>query len=168
MDESNTVLALVDESRSLELNGQLTAAFLRARQATAMARALGDAEARVQALISVAFLEFRLSHYSEVCSLAGDVLAEAPLQSKTRADAMLLLGMCAYERDDLVAGEERVAAAIDLSRQLGNDQALVRGLHDLSAGVYMPRGQFELSLAADREALRLSRERGMPEMAWGR
>jgi DNA-binding SARP family transcriptional activator len=66
----------------------------------------------------------------------------------------------------LSAGEDLYLRAVDLSRQLGYHRALVRGLHNLAAGVYMPRGQFELSLAACAEALHIARQHAVSALIW--
>lgn len=82
-------------------------------------------------------------------------------------DALLNRGICAGETDDLVALEENCTQAIDLSRQIGAQRALVRGLHMLSCTVYMPRGQFVLSLALDEEALKIAGTQGLLDLTWG-
>lgn len=166
MDVPNDVFTLVEQSRELERAGQMSAALERARAALEHARATNDALGMATALNCLAFLHFRLGHYGQARDLAEQALTHAPSQSPAYADALLMLGMCATETNDLTAGEEFYHRAIDLSRQLGYDRALVRGLHNLAAGVYTPRGQFDLALAADAEALRLAREHGMADLVW--
>jgi DNA-binding SARP family transcriptional activator/Flp pilus assembly protein TadD len=156
---------LIEESLALERSGNIGAALWRAREALDRAKALDEPEAIAAALTCVGFLQFRTGCYDDACSLAEEALTQVPHDAPARADALLLLGMCATETNDLTAGEEYYLRAIHLSRRLGYDRALVRGLHNLSAGIYMPRGQFELALAADAEALRLAGDRGMPELA---
>lgn len=79
---------------------------------------------------------------------------------------MLLLGLNAAETDDPDSAEGYYHQAIDLARQQDYDEALIRGLHNLVAGVYIPRGQFDLALAVDEDAYRLAMARQMPERAW--
>jgi DNA-binding SARP family transcriptional activator len=160
------IAELIEESLALERSGNIGAALRRARETLDKATALDEPEAIAAALTCVAFLQFRTGSYAEAQSLAEQALTHAPPDVPARADALLVLGMCATETHDLTVGEDYYRRAIHLSRQLGYDRALLRGLHNLSAGIYMPRGQFELSLAADAEALRLARDRGMPERAW--
>ena len=65
------------------------------------------------------------------------------------------------------ASEDYLRQSIDLSRQLGVDRVLVRGLHSMATGIYTPRGEFALALACDEEALKLAHARGLPELVWG-
>ncbi|MCX7706868.1 MAG: tetratricopeptide repeat protein [Anaerolineae bacterium] len=159
------VATLIEESLALERSGEIAAALRKAREALERARALGEPEAIAAALTCLGFLQFRIGAYDEARGLARDALIRAPGDSQACADALLLLGMCATETNDLATGEEYYRRAIQLSRQLGYDRALLRGLHNMAAAIYMPRGQFELALAADAEALRLAYDRGMPELA---
>ncbi len=48
----------------------------------------------------------------------------------------------------------------------GETGLLIRGLHSMSAGIYMPRGQYALALAADEEALALARAINMADIVW--
>lgn len=159
------VATLIEESLALERSGEIAAALRKAHEALDRARALGESEAIAAALTCLGFLQFRTGAYNEACSLARDALIRAPRDSHVCADALLLLGMCATETNDLATGEEYYLRAIQLSRQLGYERALLRSLHNMAAAIYMPRGQFELALAADAEALRLAHDRRMPELA---
>lgn len=164
MDVSSDVSVLVEQSRELERAGQVSAALDCAQVALAQARAANDALGIAAALHCIAFIHFRLGHYGPARDFAEQALTYAQPQSPAYADALLTLGMCATETNDLASGEDFYRRAIDLSRQLGYYRALVRGLHNLAAGVYMPRGQFDLALAADVEALRLAKELGMDDL----
>ncbi len=112
----------------------------------------------------MATLQFRLGHYEQARTLAEQALTHTDPDAPSRADALLVLGNCATETNDLAAGEDFYRRAIDLSQQLGYYRALFRGLHDMSAGVYIPRGQFDLALAADEQAYRIARERNLLDM----
>ncbi len=165
-DISPSIASLVEESYALERSGDIGAALQRAREALEAAWASGEAETIAAALVCVAHIHFRQGHYDAARALAEEALDHVPSDAPSRADALLILGNCAAETDDPAAAETFYQRAIDLSRQLGYRRALRRGLHNLSANVYVPRGQFELSLAADEESLRLTRDLAMPEAAW--
>ncbi len=157
---------LIQKSYALERAGQVAAALQHAQAGLERARAAGDAQATAAALNAVAFVHFRMGHYDQARALVQEALAQSAMDTHAHVDALLMLGMCANETNDLTAGEDYFLRAIDLSRQLGYHRALFRALHNLSAGVYMPRGKFELGLAADEEAYRLAVEHNMPELAW--
>jgi DNA-binding SARP family transcriptional activator len=160
------ISSLIEESQTLERSGNIGAALQRAREALEGARASGEAQDIVAALICVAHVHFRLGHYNEARNLAEEALAHAAIESPAQADALRILGDYAHETGDLMAAERFYQRAIDLSRQLGYSYGLHRCLHSLSACVYIPRGQFELALAADEESLRLGRGLDMPEEIW--
>jgi len=166
MSISPDVAERIAASARLESAGQIGAAVRNAEEAVACARALGDRPSIAAALNCLGFLHFRMGHYGEAIALAQEALVQAEATSSSHVDALLLLGMCAAETDDLDASEDYYRRAIDLARQLGYARALFRGLHNLAAGVYMPRGQFDLALAADAEALRLADDAGTPNLAW--
>lgn len=98
--------------------------------------------------------------------MAQEALDHTTPDSRSRADALRILGSCAHEAGDLAAAEEFYHSAIDIARQNGFHNALQSCLHSLSACVYIPRGQFELALAADEESLRLALELNIPEIVW--
>lgn len=158
---------LIEESRAFERSGSIAAAIRQARRACELAQACGDEEGEALALITLSYAYIRLGSYAEARAFCQQALALVDSESPSRADALLNIGICAGETDDLNTLEECARLAVGLSRQIGYDRALVRGLHSLSCGVYMPRGQFSLSLALDEEALNIARARGLEEMAWG-
>jgi DNA-binding SARP family transcriptional activator len=167
MEIHETVKNLIQESRRFEGVGELTAAIRQAKQAMRLAISLADLEGESDAMIALAHAYLRLGSYSDAHHLCEQVLKIAGEESPARADALLYLGTCASETDDIDLAEDYYRRAIDFTRQIGYDRALIIGLHDLSAGVYMPKGQFALSLAAEEEALNLARHCGMPGLAWG-
>jgi DNA-binding SARP family transcriptional activator len=166
-EEDHTVAALVAEGRALDLGGDIPGAIQLAQQAIRLAQILGDAEGEAQALIALAHAHLRLGHCPEARRLCQAAIERAAPDSSARIDGLLYLGTCAAETDDLTAAEEYYRQGIDLSRQMGCYQALVRGLHDISAGIYMPRGQFALSLATDSECLQIIAKRKLPVLTWG-
>lgn len=158
---------LIDESRALERGGQIAASLQRAGQARQLAQASADAEGEAAALNALAYAHIRLGHYPQAVEFSQAALALAGPESQARAEALLNINICASETNDLDTGEKYLLQAIDLARQTGDERILVRCLHSISCGIYMPRGQFSLSLAADEEALNIALARGLPELAWG-
>ena len=166
MDLSPSVASLINESYNLERSGDIAAALRRAREALALAQAAGEAEATATALVCVAHCHYHLGHYDDAQALAEEALSHAAPRGRARADGLRLLGDCAHEAGDLAAAERCYEEAIDLGRELGYHYVLHRCLHSLSACVYIPRGQFQLALAADEESLRLALDLDMVEDAW--
>ena len=60
-----------------------------------------------------------------------------------------------------------IAKAVNPGLFLLYERILARGLHSISCGIYMPRGQFALSLAADEEVANIIRFSGLMELMWG-
>jgi DNA-binding SARP family transcriptional activator len=160
---------LIEQSRSFEAAGDIGEAFHHANQAVDLARQAGDAATICTALLGLAAVHFRIGHDAEVVGLAREALELAPPDSRQKVDTLMMLGAAGEgEEDDyMLRRKERYLQVIDLARQIGYHRALIRGLHNLAAGVYMPWGQFELALAADREAAKLVQTYQMPELAWG-
>lgn len=167
MSTSEEITRYIEESRALERSGEVAASIQRAQQARQLAQAQADPEGEAGALNALAYAHIRLGHYDQVQKFCALALELAAVDSNTRAEALLNLGICAGETDDMPAMERLTQQAIDLSRQIGYNRLLVRGLHALSCGIYMPRGQFALSLAMDEEALKIARTRGLQELTWG-
>jgi DNA-binding SARP family transcriptional activator len=167
LSASEEITRLIEESRSLERGGEVAAAIQRAQQARQLAQAQEDADGEAGALNALAYAHIRLGHYDQAQQFCALALALAGGESSARAEALLNSGICAGETDDMPASEKFTQQAIDLSRQIGHDRVLVRGLHALACGIYMPRGQFALSLAVDEEALNIARARGLQELTWG-
>ena len=167
MSASEEISRLIEESRALERSGEIAAAIQCATQATNLARTQADAESESRALNALTYAHIRLANYSQARRFCRQILDLAGPESPARVDALLNLGICAGETDDLAALEFFTRQAVDLSRQIGYDRALVRGLHMLSCMVYMPRGQFALALSMDEEALKILQTRDQPDQAWG-
>ena len=152
------VTALIEESHSLEQRGEIGPALQRAQAALTLARALGETDAEAAALIGVATIHFRLGHYDEARVLADQALARTAPDSATSAHALLILGNCAAETYSFADAENFYQRAADLGRVNDDHVIRLRALHGLGQGVYMPRGQFDLALAADDEAYRLAQQ----------
>jgi DNA-binding SARP family transcriptional activator/Tfp pilus assembly protein PilF len=118
-----------------------------------MARLEGKPEDVVLALIRLAHLYFRQGRYNQTQRMAEEVLCDAPSDSLIRCDALRMLGNCAAELGDPDGAENLYHQAVDLARQLDYRYALYKCLHSLATNIYWPRGQFDLCLAAGKEAL---------------
>ncbi len=162
MSRQCSVTELIDQSYALGRAGQIGAAFQRAQEALTVARADGEPDAIAAALLCLAMVQFRLGHYADALQLGEEALTHTSTAAPRHVEALLMLGMCATETSDLDAGEDFYRRALDLSRQFDHVSLLQRSLVNLAAGVYIPRGQFDLALAADEEALRLALERNLP------
>jgi DNA-binding SARP family transcriptional activator len=167
METPEDIDRLIEESRTRERQGDIPGAIRQAQQARRAAQCHADAEGEAAALCVLAYAHLRLGHYPQARQLCEQALALAGAEDFSRVDALLNLGICACETNDLSALETYCAQAIDLSRQIGYQRALVRGLHMLSCTVYMPRGQFVLSLAMDEEALKIAETQGLFDLTWG-
>jgi DNA-binding SARP family transcriptional activator len=157
---------LIEASYTAERAGNISQAFQLAQSALAQARAIGLNEPLADALVCLAYTHDRLGHHDQARSLAEEVLTSAGAQALARARALKTLGDCAHERGDLASAEEYYHRAIDLSHQSGFTYMLHRCLHSLSACVYLPRGQFELALAADAESVDLAERLGFMDEIW--
>jgi len=159
----------IEKSQSLELQGKISAAFALAQSALEAALETGQPGMVSRARMRLAAVHYRLGHDEQARCLAEQVLGQPPLPDTpsaiARVEALLMLGMC-LDCPDYVGGrEELYHQAIDLSRQAGYCLGLLRGLHNLAAGVYLPRGQFDLALAADAEALHVARSQDLKDYA---
>ncbi len=158
---------LLGQSRKQEQAGNLPEAIRFSRKALELALQAGDDETAGDALTACAQAFFRLGQYDSCRGLVNQALERVGPESLVRVDGLRILGVCALETNQITLGEKFLRDAIKLSRQLGSDYQLVRCLHNLSAGVYMPRGQFDLSLQADQEAYRICQKQGYKELEWG-
>ncbi len=164
--EVSTVSSLVEESLALERAGKIAAALRKANAALQEARHREMPEATAQALLALARIRFHLGQYQAAKDLASEALALAPADSPARAEALLRLGAYAAAIYSLDEAEALLLQAADLGREVGWVLVRFRALHNLAAGVYLNRGQFDLALAAEEEALRIAREEGLNEWAY--
>jgi DNA-binding SARP family transcriptional activator len=164
---NHTVSDLIETSRNLERSGNIGAAFKSAEKALEYARASSLTASTLEAQVRVAFLHFRLGHYDRANKMASEALSLDTPDTTSHVDAWLVLGNCAAETNDLSAATDSYLHAIDLSRQMDYPLALMRGLHNLATGIYLPHGKFELALAADQEVVRLATEHAVPKLYWG-
>ncbi len=152
---------LIEKCLALERAGEFAAALALAERALAAARATQQPDVIATALVCVARFRFRLGQEAQAEALAQEALDLAGLESSARAEALLTLGMCAFEMDGLAATEAYYRQAADLARTLGDHLLHFRALHNLASGVYLPRGQFDLALAADEESYTIGVRHGL-------
>ncbi len=164
---STPMSPLVHQVQRLCRAGQVAKAFELSRRALDSARPGGNPIAVAEAMNALAYVHFRVGHYEEAKGLLVKSISMVPPEHPSRVDALILLGLCAAETDDPDGAGEYYRSAVDLSRQMGYDEALYRGLHNLAVGVYIPRGQFALALAVDRDAYEFILSRGKKELGWG-
>lgn len=150
------VVRLIEDSASLERAGKGGAALERLKEAFELAQDAGNPDDMASALVHLGDLHLRLGHFDEAKRLGKQALSLAGAESPPRVRALILMGNCSMEVGSLSETDAYYQAAADLSRQIGDDQSLVSALHDIGAGVYALRGQFELAFAAEEEAYRVA------------
>jgi DNA-binding SARP family transcriptional activator len=130
------------------------------------ARLEGNIENVCAVLIQLAHLHFRQGRYKQTQLLSAEVLRDAPIASSTRCDALRMLGNCAAEQGDPDCAEVYYHQAIDLARQIDYPYALYKCLHSLATNIYFLCGQFDLCLAAGKEALAQAQVLELGEELW--
>lgn len=145
----------------MERAGEFAAALALAQEALVAARDTQQPDAMASALICVARFRFRLGQDAPARALAEEAQRLAGPESSARAEALLMLGMCASETDALAETEAYYRQAADLARILGDHLLHLRALHNLASGVYLLRGQFDLALATDEEAYAVGVRHGL-------
>ncbi len=161
MGQPVSIAAVVEKCLALERAGEFAAALALAEEALVSVRETQQPDAVAAALNCVARFRFRLGQDAQARALAQEALALTGPESPARAEALLMLGMCASETDALAGTEAYYRQAADLARTLGDHLLHFRALHNLASGVYLPRGQFDLALAADEEAYAVGVHRGL-------
>ena len=164
MDDVST-LAQTDAGLALE-RSEKKVSIRSANLALKMARLKGQLGDIETALIRLAHLHFRQGRYRQTQMLAGEVLRDAPSDSLMRCDALRMMGNCAAELGDPDEAENYYHQAVDLARQLDYRYALYKCLHSLATNIYWPRGQFDLCLAAGKEALAQAQTLGLDDELW--
>jgi DNA-binding SARP family transcriptional activator len=158
MTSADFVADLIQQSFVLERSGEVSAAFQQARHALDQARALQQPAVMAAAQNCLATLHFRTGHHAEAQVYAQQALDTASGDSNAYADALIILGNCAAETHSLIEAEAFFHRAAKLSRLIGYPLAQLRSLHGLGQGVYLPRGQFDLALAAEQEVWRIAQD----------
>jgi len=156
-----------EEDPAYEQSEAIPAALQRAGQVLETARSQGEPAALAVALVNVARLRFRLGQYDAAEAMAGEALTLAAPDAPARAAAYQVLANCAAETDSLAEAEAHYRSAADLAREIGYHRAQAAAMHGLAAGVYLPRGQFDLALAADEEARGIASKHGQQKWLVG-
>jgi DNA-binding SARP family transcriptional activator len=162
----HSVADLIAQSIALEQAGEIPAAHQKARLALETARRLCNPPDEAAALVCLARMRFRLGKYPAARSLAEQALALAAPEASACAEAWLVLGNCAGETNSLAEAETCYRRAAEAAREIGHYWALAAALHGLAVAVYLPRGQFDLALAADEEAWRIITDREIRERSY--
>ena len=163
MTTTATVAELIDQSFVLERAGDLSAAFQQAKRVLDQAQAAGQRDNVVAAQNCLATLHFRTGHYAEAQAYASLILKSVASEYTDYADALIMLGNCAAETHSLLEAEAFFHRAANLSRLIGYSLAQLRSLHGLGQAVYLPRGQFDLALAAEQEVWRIVQAEPWPK-----
>lgn len=163
----STAADLDPEDLAFEQSEAIPATLQRAGLALEAARSKGDPATLAEALVRVARLRFRLGQYDAAETLASEAVVLAALDAPALAVAYQVLANCAAETDSLSEAEAYYRSAADLAREIGYHWAQVAAMHGLAAGVYLPRGRFDLALAADEEAREIAAKKGQPRWLIG-
>lgn len=152
------IQTLLEQCRSYEDQGEVALAWKTARQALEQARENEDRQGQAQALLQMARMEYLQGHNAEAADLCQGALRLADPESPEVVRAWTILGTCAAQSNDLNQAEIYYLKALDLARQFGTPSQRVANLHNLANCIYLLRGQFDLALAHELEAFRLSKQ----------
>jgi DNA-binding SARP family transcriptional activator/Flp pilus assembly protein TadD len=156
--EESEILGLIEECYTLEQAGKMGAALRQGRRALHQARRANHPTLISAALAAMAMVHVHLGHYDQAYSMAEEALRMAPSDSPAKPEALIVMGICASETNDLDLAERCYRQAADVSREYGYMHTLVRSLHNLSAGIYWPRGQFDLALTYSENAAQIAHQ----------
>jgi hypothetical protein len=141
------VARLIARALAEEVAGRIGASLDGATAALERARRVGSAADCAAALALAGVLHWRLGRFAEAAELARTALAQTVPETMTRASALVTLGMCASDTNDLAAGEAFLLEAAEICRRIGARRGLMVTLHNLACNVQLPRGKFALALA---------------------
>ncbi|MBN2257949.1 MAG: bacterial transcriptional activator domain-containing protein [Anaerolineaceae bacterium] len=163
----NPLTALFEESSELEHKGEYSQAINRIQDALEFIEnnKLPDSD-KARSLVRIGWLEFLLGHYREAYEISETGLKLADPKSETTYLGMINIAAIKAETNDLAGSEKVYTSAIELCRELGRGDLLWRGLHGAAVGVYFPRGQFDLALSFEREALLLAKREPTHKPIW--
>ncbi len=150
--------ALFEESSELEHKGEYSQAINRIQEALEFIEQnhLPKSE-KARSLIRIGWLEFLLGHYVQAYEISEKGMKLADPRSASAYQGLINFAAIKAETNDLAGAEKFYTQAIELCRELGTEENLWRGLHGAAVGVYLPRGQFDLALSFEHEALLLAR-----------
>ena len=146
ISDGSPVRTLIRSAYELEKAGSIGRAIERARQAIEQADCPDDQAA---ARVCLSYLLNHMGRFDEALALAEEAAGLEVGDARIRTGALMTRGICLTEFGRLEETEESLLEAMDLAREHGNRKALQKCLHVLSAGVYIPRGQFDLARASD-------------------
>jgi DNA-binding SARP family transcriptional activator len=155
---------ILNESKIKEQAGEMNLAIELAQEALQHSQKENLIELYSQSRVQLAHLFARIGRYTEACQLA-DVILKENENNDEAVDALIILGSCAAQTDNLAAAEKHLQQAADLSRNLNYIEGLVYALHNMASLVYLTRGEFNLALAVMREAAMLKGENNF--QYWG-
>lgn len=166
MNKASTgaIRELIHQASALEKSGDMAQALALARRA--FEEAAGSDVLQASASSCCAYLQNHLGNFDEALDWAQRAVDLAVEDPATRAEALLTRGLCLSDLGRWKETDSSLQEAMALARESGSHHTLQRCLHVLSAGVYIPRGDFELALAADRESLEMAEELGLEDQFW--
>jgi len=97
--------------------------------------------------------------YEEASKLAVEVL-ELEKETNSSVEAIIALGVCAAQTNNLDEAEQYFYQAAEISRKIGYSLGLARALQYLTSMVLLIRGQFHLALAMMDESGLIQEEQG--------
>ncbi|RLE19958.1 MAG: hypothetical protein DRJ65_19250 [Acidobacteria bacterium] len=157
---------LIRKGYRLELSGDIGGAVDSARRALDLATSENSASEKAAALVCLSYLFNHMGRYEEALNLAEQAVEFDGDNPRIRVDALMTHGICLSDLGRLEQTEKSLLRAMDLAREQGYKKALQKCLHVLSAGVYIPRGQFDLAIAADEESLQMAEDLESPDLRW--
>ena len=157
---------LIEDASALEAAGDIAGALRKAREALTLCSSDANERERSAALSCLAYLLNHMGRFEDALQKAGEAVECAPSRSSEYVDALLSRGICLSDLGRLEETEHSLIEAMELARELGRKDALQRGLHVLSAGVYLPRGDFERARANDLESLEMAELLGLEDVMW--
>jgi DNA-binding SARP family transcriptional activator len=158
---------LYNESSELEYKGEYSQAINRVQEALDfIEKNKLPVSDKARAIIRIGWLEFLLGHYTEAYKITEGAMKLAEPKSVMAYEGWINLAAIKAETNDLACAEKFYTKAIELCRELGTEDILWRGLHGAAVGVYLPRGQFDLALSFEREALLLARRAPAGKPIW--
>ncbi|RLE27109.1 MAG: hypothetical protein DRJ61_01100 [Acidobacteria bacterium] len=165
-ENPDSVAALIQESYELERSGDVGSAVAEARQALDLAVRYDYQRERSAALVCLAYLYNHMGKFEQALELAEEAVGLSASFPRVHVDALMTRGVCLSDIGDLDRTEDSLLKAMELAREEGYREALQKCLHVLSAGVYIPRGSFELAVAADEESLEMVDSLGLEDLRW--
>lgn len=148
---SHSILRLLNESADEDARGNSNKALELSLYAFEAAHALDDREIRNQAYLQHARMLLRVGRYSECIEISESLVNEVP-DSEQGAHALVFMGRCAAETDDIQTARGYLLRAVEICRRMKFQRELANSLIFLVSAVYMPSGQFGLALTTLDEA----------------